>query len=276
MLLDWFGLSDEGLEGTIHDSQSKREFVGIDRARQDVPDASTMLKFDHLAKYIGLTERMDAQISAHLSERGQLLRKGAMVDATIIEAPPSTKKKDKTRDPEIHQTKRRAQWHFGMMAHIGADAESGLVHSVHVTAANESDVAYTHELLHRVGTEVFAGACYTRVEEREETVKEEEAGDIYREVVWHVAAKRGKIKAMSDGPLKDLDKRIEYMKAPVRVSVELPFHVVNLFDQKKARYKGLAKNAAHVLSLFGWAIWCLPKGRCWLLWPEVRSKKANK
>jgi IS5 family transposase len=261
-LQQWFGLSDEGLEDTIYDSQSMRDFLGIDLSQQDVPDATTLLKFRRLLEAHELTEQIFAQINAHLSERGLLLRKGTMVDATIIEAPPSTKNKDQTRDPEMHQTKKGNEWHFGMKAHIGADTESGLVHSVHVTAANESDVAHTHEVLHGQETEVFADAGYTGVEKREEIITAQETGEIGKDVTWHVAVKRGKIKAMPEGPLKDLVKQIEYMKAQVRARVEHPFHVVkNLFKHKKARYKGLAKNAAQMFSLFGLANLVLAKKR---------------
>ena len=237
-----------------------REFLGIVLAQQDVPDATTLLKFRRLLEDKGLTEKLFTQINTHLSERGLLLRKGTMVDATIIEAPPSTKNKDKARDPQMHQTKKGNEWHFGMKAHIGADAESGLVHSVHVTAANESDVAHTHELLHGQETEVFADAGYTGVEKREEVIQAQEADQIGKDLTWHVAVKRGKIKAMPEGPLKDLVKRIEYMKAQVRARVEHPFHVVkNLFKHKKARYKGLTKNAAQMFSLFGLANLVLAK-----------------
>lgn len=261
-LQQWFGLSDEGLEDTIYDSQSMRDFLGIDLSQQDVPDATTLLKFRRLLEEHELTEQIFNDINAHLGERGLLLRKGTMVDATIIEAPPSTKNKDKARDPEMHQTKKGNEWHFGMKAHIGADTESGLVHSLHVTAANESDVAHTHELLHGQEAEVFADAGYTGVQNREEVINAQASGEISKDVTWHVAEKRGKVKAMPEGPLKDLVKQIEFMKAQVRARVEHPFHVVkNLFKHKKTRYKGLAKNAAQMLSLFGLANLVLAKKR---------------
>ena len=261
-LQQWFGLSDEGLEDAIYDSQSMRDFLGIDLSRQDVPDATTLLKFRRLLEDNLLTEKMFAQVNEHLSERCLLLKKGTMVDATIIEAPPSTKNKDKARDPEMHQTKKGNEWHFGMKAHIGADADSGLVHSVHVTSANESDVAHTHELLHGEETEVFADAGYTGVEKRSEIVAAKASGEIDQDVKWYVAAKRGKVKAMPEGPLKELVKKIEFAKAQVRARVEHPFHVVkNLFKHKKTRYKGLAKNAAQMFSLFALANLALAKGR---------------
>lgn len=271
-LQQWFGLSDEGLEDTIYDSQSMRDFLGIDLSRQDVPDATTLLKFRRLLEAHQLTEKMFAQVNEHLSERGLLLKKGTMMDATIIEAPPSTKNKDKARDPEMHQTKKANQWHFGMKAHIGADIESGLVHSVHVTAANESDVAHAHELLHGEETDIFADAGYTGVDKRPEIMAAQESGQIVRDATWHVAAKRGKVKAMPEGPLKDLVKKIEYAKAQIRARVEHPFHVVkNLFKYKKTRYKGLAKNAAQMFSLFALANLALAKGRLLKLQAQTPS-----
>ncbi len=144
----WYGLADEALEDAVSDSAAIRSFVGIDLGREEAPDATTVLKFRRRLEDNRLTEVMFAQINAHLSERGLMMREGTMVDATIINAPSSTKNERKERDPEMHQTKKRNQWYFGMKAHIGADADSGLVHSVHVTSANESDVAHTHALLH--------------------------------------------------------------------------------------------------------------------------------
>jgi len=150
-LQQWFGLGDEALEDAIYDSHAMREFVGLDFARESVPDATTLLKFRRLLEEHSLTAELFKGINAHLAERGLLLREGTMVDATIIAAPPSTKNKAHARDPEMHQTKKGNEWHFGMKAHIGADADSGLVHSLHATAANEADVAHTHEVLHGQG-----------------------------------------------------------------------------------------------------------------------------
>ena len=192
----WYGLADEALEDAVSDSAAIRSFVGIDLGREEAPDATTVLKFRRRLEDNQLTEVMFAQINAHLSERGLMMREGTMVDATIINAPSSTKNERKERDPEMHQTKKRNQWYFGMKAHIGADADSGLVHSVHVTSANESDVAHTHELLHGQESEVFADAGYVGVEKREEIIKAQEAGDIQSDVKWNVAMGRA-IKSQS-------------------------------------------------------------------------------
>jgi IS5 family transposase len=177
-----------------------------------------------------------------------------MVDATIIEAPPSTKNKDKTRDAEMHQAKKGNQWHFGMKAHIGADADSGLVHSVHVTAANESDIAHTHRVLHGQETFVSLDAGYTGIAKREEIKQAQSQGQISTDIQWNVAQRRSVINKMAEGTLKELSKALERVKAQIRSKVEHPFHVVkNLFKHKKARYKGLAKNGAQMYSLFGLA-----------------------
>ena len=251
-LQQWFGLADEALEDAIYDSHAMRDFLGIDLGRQSVPDATTLLKFRRLLEQHGLTAQLFEQINAHLSEHGLLLREGTMVDATIIAAPPSTKNKDKARDPEMHQTRKGEQWYFGMKAHIGADAGSGLVHSLHSTAANESDIAHTHRLLHGDEQVVYADAGYTGIEKRDEIITAKADGEIRSDLEWKVATKRGVITKMADGVLKELTILMERKKAQVRARVEHPFHVLkNLFQHKKARYKGLAKNAAQMFSLFG-------------------------
>ena len=268
-LQQWFGLADEALEDAIYDSQSMREFVGIDLARESVPDATTLLKFRRLLEEHGLTAKLFEGINAHLGERGLLLREGTMVDATIIAAPPSTKNKDHARDPEMHQTKKGNEWHFGMKAHIGADADSGLVHSLHTTAANESDVAHTHEVLHGEEAMVFLDAGYTGVDKRPEVVQAQAEGKIRSDIEWNVAKRRSTITKMAEGTLKTLTKALERVKAQIRSKVEHPFHVVkNLFHYKKVRYKGLAKNEAQLYSLFGLANLVIAKRRLLSLGPQ--------
>jgi len=268
-LQQWFGLADEALEDAIYDSQSMREFVGIDLARESVPDATTLLKFRRLLEEHGLTAQLFEGINAHLAERGLLLREGTMVDATIIAAPPSTKNKDHARDPEMHQAKKGNEWHFGMKAHIGADADSGLVHSLHTTAANESDVAHTHEVLHGEEVMVFLDAGYTGVEKRPEVVQAQAESKIRSDIEWNVAKRRSTITKMAEGTLKTLTKALERVKAQIRSKVEHPFHVVkNLFHYKKVRYKGLAKNEAQLYSLFGLANLVMAKKRLLNLEPQ--------
>jgi len=251
-LQQWYGLSDEGLEDALYDSIAMRAFAGIDLAVENVPDATTLLKFRRLLLEHDLTRRLFDEICISLCERGLMMKEGTLVDATIIEAPPSTKNAEKQRDPEMHQTRKGNEWHFGMKAHVGVDADSGLVHSVVGTAANESDVSQAHALLHGHEAHAFGDAGYTGVEKREEmqgaTVK------------WHIAIKRGKIKTMREGAWKDLLIAAERTKAQIRARVEHPFHVIkNLFGHRKVRYKGLAKNTAQLFSLFGLANLVLAK-----------------
>jgi IS5 family transposase len=261
-LQQWYGLSDEGLEDALYDSIAMRTFAGIDLAVEDVPDATTLLKFRRLLVEHHLTRALFDEIGIMLCQRGLLMKEGTIVDATIIEAPPSTKNAEKSRDPEMHQTKKGNEWHFGMKAHIGVDADSGLVHSLVGTAANESDVSQAHALLHGHEELAFGDAGYTGVASRDEMQG--------KSVKWHVAVKRGKIKAMRDGALKDLLIAAERTKAQIRARVEHPFHVIkNLFCHRKVRYKGLAKNTAQLFSLFGLANLVL--ARKLLLIPQGRN-----
>ena len=253
-LQQWYGLSDEALEDALYDSIAMRAFAGIDLAVENAPDATTLLKFRRLLIAHELTRALFDEIGISLCERGLMMKEGTLVDATIIEAPPSTKNAQKSRDPEMHQTKKGNEWHFGMKAHLGVDADSGLVHSIVGTAANVSDVSQAHALLHGHEEDAFGDAGYLGVDKRDEMMG--------ATVKWHVAAKRGKIKAMQEGPLKDLVVALERTKAQIRARVEHPFHVVkNLFRHRKVRYKGLAKNTAQLFSLFALANLVIAKKR---------------
>jgi len=247
-LQQWYALADEALEDALYDSQAMRTFAGIDLSVEAVPDATTLLKFRHVLEAHDLTQAIFAEVGALLSERKLLMKEGTIVDATIIAAPSSTKNARKERDPEMHQTRKGSQWYFGMKAHIGVDAQSGLVHSVTGTAANVADIAQTHALLHGQEKEAYADAGYLGVEKREEIATGNPG------VEWHVAAKRGKVKAMAEGLLKELTQQLEKLKAKMRARVEHPFHIIkNLFRHRKTRYRGLAKNTAQLHSLFALA-----------------------
>jgi IS5 family transposase len=244
-LQQWYALADEALEDSLYDSQALRDFVGIDLSCESVPDATTLLKFRRLLLANDLTKTLFDEINAHLAEQGLLMRAGTIVDATIIAAPSSTKNASNQRDPEMHQTKKGNQWHFGMKAHIGVDAESGLVHTVVATAANEHDVTQAGALLHGQETVAFGDAGYRGVQKREEAQGPH----------WHVAMQPSQRKQL-DPKTKwaRLLEKAEKLKASVRAKVEHPFHVIkNLFRHKKARYQGLAKNEAQLFSLFGLA-----------------------
>jgi IS5 family transposase len=165
-----FGLSDEGIEDAIYDSQSIRNFVGIDLNRESAPDATTLLKFRRLLEKYNLTRRIFDEINTHLASKGLMMREGTIVDSILIAAPPSTKNRDEKRDPEMHQSKKGKTWHFGMKAHIGVDAKTCLAHTLVTTAGNVSDVTQAHKLLHGDETMVFGDAGYQGADKRPENV----------------------------------------------------------------------------------------------------------
>jgi IS5 family transposase len=245
-LQQWYGLADEALEDALYDSQALRGFARIDLSAEGVPDATTLLKFRRLLETHDLCQGLFTAINADLTARGLLLREGTLVDATLIAAPSSTKNQTKQRDPEMHQTKKGNQWYFGMKAHIGADRDSKLVHTVVVTAANVADVTKTSELLHGQEQQVHADAGYTGVEKRTEIAALE------RKIDWQIARKRGQLKTMAEGAEKETLKAVEKAKASVRAFVEHPFHILkNIFRHRKVRYRGLAKNGHQLYTLFG-------------------------
>ena len=239
----WWNLSDPAMEEELHERPLYRRFAGLDGAAR-MPDETTILRFRHLLERHDLTPRIFEAINTMLANQGLMLKAGTVVDATIIAAPSSTKNKDGKRDPEMHQTKKGNQWHFGMKAHIGVDADSGLVHTVIGTAAHVSDVTQAGALLHGKETDGWGDAGYQGVEKREE-LKDSE-------VRWHVAMRPGKRRTLdANRPLHQLQEELEKLKASVRAKVEHPFRVIKQqFGYTKARYCGLAKNTARVMMLF--------------------------
>lgn len=241
-----FGLSDEAIEDALYDSQAIRRFVGMDLARDTAPDATTLLKFRRLLEDNKLTETIFEKINQHLAAKDLMMRGGTVVDATIIAAPSSTKNSGGKRDPEMHQTKKGNEWHFGMKAHIGVDAGSGLTHTLVTTPANTADVSVAHELLHGEEKLVFGDAGYQGVEKRDAQKKVNAR--------WHVAMRPGKRRALPNNPMGRILEKLEQLKASVRAKVEHPFHIIkNLFGLRKVRYRGLAKNTARLYTLFGLA-----------------------
>jgi transposase, IS5 family len=240
LMQNWFGLSDPAMEEALYEVASMRQFARLSLTRP-IPDETTILNFRHLLEANALAPEILGRINAYLTRKGLLLKRGSMVDATIIAAPSSTKNADGERDPEMHQTKKGNQWHFGMKAHIGADVDSGLVHTVVATAANEADVEVVDELLHGKEQVAYADAGYAGAQHR-----------VTRKGLrWEIAARRGRIQALPDGRHKrDLEKT-ERRKAGIRARVEHPFRVVKRqFGYVKVRFKGLAKNTAQVITLF--------------------------
>lgn len=241
----WFTLSDEATEEALYDSVAVSRFVGIDLGRERAPDATTLLRFRHLLQAHGLNEQLFAELNRRLGERGLLMRAGTIADATLIAAPSSTKNEERARDPEMHQTKKGNQWYFGLKAHVGADVESGLVHTVLTTAANTSDVSVVLDLLHGDEETLHGDAGYQLGAARTQALAE-------RQVKPFIAAKRGTIKKLPEGTRwRELRERIEHLKASLRAKVEHAFGIVkHRFGFRKTRYRGLAKNHAHLHTLF--------------------------
>ena len=237
---NWFDSSDPAMEEALYEITPMRAFAGLSLMKA-IPDETTILNFRHLLEEYELAPEILRRVNAYLGRKGLILRRGSIVDATIIAAPSSTRNAKEERDPEMHQTKKGNQWHFGMKAHIGVDADSGLVHTVSTTPANEADVEVVGELLHGKEKVVHADSGYTGADKRVRRKK----------LQWRIAAKRGKIKAMADGRAKRKLERIEKGKASVRAKVEHPFRVIKRqFGLMKVRFRGLAKNTAHVITLF--------------------------
>jgi IS5 family transposase len=249
-LQQWFGLSDLGAEEALFETRFYRDFVGIS-GTQRIPDRVSILRFRHLLEEHELSPRVLQVINAKLAAHGLLLKSGTVVDATLIAAPSSTKNKDGERDPEMHQVKKGNQWHFGMKAHIGVDADSGLVHTVIGTAANVNDVTQGHALLHGEETIVFADAGYQGATKRPDATG----------LQWHVAMRPGKRKQQKHTPWGALTEQAEKLKASIRAKVEHPFRVIKRqFGHTKVRYRGLAKNTAQLVTLFALSnIWMARK-----------------
>ena len=237
-LQNWYALSDPMAEETLYDSEAMRRFAGIELGDDRIPDETTILNFRHLLERHGLTEAIFAEVNAHLAEKGITPRSGTLVDATIIDAPSSTKNKARARDPEMSSTKKGNDWFFGMKAHIGVDADSGVTHSLDTSTAKRHDSQVWDELLHGEETSVWADKGYVSAER--------EAGFSGPGRFWGVMRK-----APKGSPLHPVDARINRVIARVRAKVEHPFRVIKRqFGHVKTRYRGLAKNRAHLFTLF--------------------------
>jgi IS5 family transposase len=256
LLQQFFGHSDPAMEEALHDIPLYREFAQLDAGITRLPDESTILRFRHLLEQNDLGVQILAAVNAKLIDRGLLLKTGTVVDATLIAAPSSTKNSTGERDSEMHQTKKGNQWHFGMKAHIGVDAESGLVHTVTTTAANAHDVTQAHALLHGQEEVVFADSGYRGVEKRQE-IQDKHAG-----VNWQIAMMPGKRKALDKTRISNaLTDQLEKLKAGIRAKVEHPFRVIKCqFGHRKTRYRGLAKNTSQLLVMFALSnLWMVRK-----------------
>jgi IS5 family transposase len=237
---NWFNLSDPGAEDALYDSESMRRFAGIELAEDVIPDESTILRFRHLLERHGLTERIFDEVRELLEEKRLLLKSGTIVDATIIAAPTSTKNAEKARDPEMHQTRKGKEWHFGMKAHVGTDTR-GIVHSLVTTPANAPDISQLPQLLHGEEKVLFGDQAYWSEFHRECA---KQAGVRYR------VNRRG----TSQKPLTEHQKAINRSRSKARARGEHAFHVVKrLWGFGKVRYRGLAKNTARLFTAFALA-----------------------
>jgi len=230
-LQHWFELSDPGAEEALYDSRAMRRFVGIDLGREPVPDETTICKFRHLMEKYNLGDELFRIVNIYLEENGMKVSRGTIVDATIINAPSSTKNKDKQRDPEMHQTRKGNQWYFGMKAHIGVDSRSKMIHSVVATAANVHDSQVLEDLLHGDETRVWGDSAYAG------------QGDVIREHAPNAKDFTNQ-KGFRNRPLTEEDAARNRTKSKVRAKVEHPFLVLKrIFGFNKVRYRGLDKNA---------------------------------
>ena len=236
----FYNLSDPGMEDLLYEVESVRRFVGL-RLSGALPDETTILHFRHLLERHGLGETLFEESNAHLASLGHRLSTGTIVDASLIAAPSSTNNRTGERDPEMHQTRKGNQWYFGMKAHLGVDAQSGLTHSLETTPANVSDVAVTHALVHGGEERVWGDAGYQGVGKREESRD--------TDVDWRVAMKPGKRRGLDKAGAQEAAER---RKASVRAKVEHPFlYVKRHFGDAKVRYRGLAKNTQRIVVLLG-------------------------
>src|SRR5262244_3026904 len=234
-LQHWFNLSDPAVEEALYDSQAMRRFVGIDLGREPVPDETTMCRFRHLLEAHNLGRRLFDEVQRQLAAKGLKVATGTIVDATIINAPSSTKNADKARDPEMHQTKKRNQWYFGMKAHFGVDSRSKLIHAVQATPANAADSTVLPDLLHGNETRVWGDQAYRgqRVVIREHAPR---ALDFTNRRYRH------------RGVVDEVERAKNRTKSKVRARVEHSIGIIKrVFGFAKVRYRGLKKNTHRLL-----------------------------
>lgn len=238
-LQQWYGLSDPEAEDAIYDRRSFQDFLGLDPATDKVPDETTILNFRHLLEDHGLQKEFFARINAHLEKAGLRLQRGTIVDATLIAAPSSTKNAQKKRDPEMSSTRKNNQWHFGMKASIGVDAQNGLVHSVKTGTAKTHDSRLMEDCLHGREEAIFGDKGYAGKGRKQQC----RTGGLYYGILDKATAK---------APLSQSQKKRNRQLSSVRSKVEHPFAVIKCqWKYRKVRYRGLAKNTGQLFTLFG-------------------------
>lgn len=246
LLQCWFNLSDEGVEDAIYDSYAMRKFTGIDFMSEAVPDETTLCNFRHLLEAHGLNKLFFDAINRVMVQTGHMMKGGTIVDATIINAPSSTKNAEKARDPEMHQTKKGNEWKFGMKCHIGVDAGSGLVHTITVTAANEHDITQAAALIREDDEVMYGDSAYLGIQKRPEVTSDAHLSSID----YRINRRPGRLPKVSDNAI-DWERYIENRKSSVRCKVEHAFRIIKCqFGYKKTVYRGLKKNENRLYAMF--------------------------
>ena len=261
LMQNWFHLSDEGVEDAIYDSYAMRKFMQLDFSKESVPDATTLTKFRHILEENHIGEKIFADVRNRLDRGGMIMHGGTIVDATIVSAPSSTKNKDGERDPEMHQTKKGNQWHFGMKVHIGADAGTGYVHTITGSAANVHDIEEAPKLFREDDNVGYGDSGYLGIEKRDEVKNDPNLSKI----VFRINKRPSSIKVNERNYNGfDWDRYIENRKSSVRSKVEYPFLIVKRqFGYAKVVYRGIAKNLNrfHVLFASANLLMCIRAGR---------------
>jgi IS5 family transposase len=242
LMQQWFGYSDPAMEDALHETPLLRRFAGLDAGVTGMPDETTILNFRHLLEEHQLAEALFGEVVSLLTERGFILRQGTIVDATLIAAPPSTKNRDRKRDPDMTSSKKGDDWHFGMKAHVGVDTAHGLVHTVEGTTGKISDYAMGDTLLHGDEETAHGDRGYHDKTRTADAPRDEESAAPR----WHVPFKRARGQEVTDE-----ERRINRILASIRAAVEHPFRVLKCqFGYRKVRYRGLFKNEQHLFTLF--------------------------
>lgn len=249
LLQIWFNLSDPATEDAIYDSYAMRKFTGIDFMTEAVPDETTLCKFRHLLEENGLNKLFFDAINRVMVQTGHMMKGGTIVDATIINAPSSTKNAQKARDPEMHQTKKGNEWRFGMKCHIGVDAGSGLVHTITVTAANTHDITETAKLLREDDEVVYGDSGYPGIQKRPEIRQNAH----FSSIDFRINHRPSSLPKVSDNAI-DWERYIENRKSSVRCKVEHVFRIIKCqFGYRKVAYRGLKKNENRLYAMFACA-----------------------
>ena len=250
LMQNWFNLSDAGIEDTIYDSYAMRKFLGINFLEEQVPDATTLLKFRHLLEEHNIGQAIFEDIKNRLEKSGLMMHGGTIVDATIVSAPSSTKNSSGERDPEMHQTKKGNQWYHGMKVHAGVDAGTGYVHTIEGTAANVHDSVEATKLIREDDDVVYGDSGYLGVPAQKEVLKD---GHLSK-IDYRICKRPSSIRTPDSYSGINWEKAIENRKSSVRCKVEHVFLIVKRdFGYRKVVYRGIAKNMHRFNILFGCA-----------------------